>query len=61
MNTIPCMGGWCVKREKCGHYHSTSQRKPNERLCEPGRQDAFQPIDTGIKRMPERQEQELSA
>jgi hypothetical protein len=30
------MGGWCAKRSKCPHYHSTSTVEPQERLCAPG-------------------------
>lgn len=31
-----CMGGWCAKREHCGHYHSENREEPSERLCAPG-------------------------
>lgn len=31
-----CMGGWCTKREHCGHYHSARREEPSERLCVPG-------------------------
>ena len=33
MTIIPCMGGWCPRREQCAHYHSTAQMYPAERLC----------------------------
>lgn len=33
-----CMGGWCVQRDHCPHYHAaTPYRTPYERLCIPGR------------------------
>lgn len=34
---IPCMGGWCKKREACENYHAQSQLQPVERLC--GKED----------------------
>ncbi len=44
MNSVtPCMGGWCHMRDHCAHYHSTSRRRPAERLCyrgEDGQSDA---------------------
>lgn len=63
MSMPQCQGGWCVKREKCAYYHAqeVAGRAPADRLCEAGRYDAFQPIATGIKRMPERQERECVA
>lgn len=34
---IQCQGGWCVKREKCPHYHAGINRsQPADRLCIPG-------------------------
>ena len=57
MSIPQCQGGWgCSKREKCAHYHAPEipGRAPTDRLCEPGQHDAFQPIATGIKRMPDR-------
>ena len=32
----PCMGGWCVKRDKCPHYWAPSEDPP-QRLCIKGR------------------------
>jgi len=34
-----CMGGWCVKREKCPHYGAKTPpfTPPDERLCIKGR------------------------
>ena len=29
----PCMGGWCLVRLSCGHYHSNSPYRPDENLC----------------------------
>lgn len=37
MSVVPCMGGWCRKREGCDHYHARSETlQPAERLCPPG-------------------------
>lgn len=33
---VPCMGGFCAKREHCTHYHSSSMAEPEERMCAPG-------------------------
>lgn len=38
-----CMGGFCHRRDRCEHYAATSRRVVVERLCEPGRSDAFAP------------------
>lgn len=38
-----CMGGWCIRREKCTHYHAGSAEIA-ERLCQPGEANAFSPI-----------------
>jgi hypothetical protein len=43
MTPIACMGGWCVKREHCPHYHAESRHQPVERLCVPGR-DGFSDV-----------------
>lgn len=34
-DTIPCMGGWCARRDHCPHFHATDKREPAERLCPP--------------------------
>ena len=34
--TPACMGGWCVRRGHCPHYHAADRRQPEERLCPPG-------------------------
>ena len=37
-NVTPCMGGWCILRDHCAHYHSGRRvQQPSERLCIPGR------------------------
>lgn len=34
---MPCMGGWCAKREHCANYHQGSpDHEPAERICETG-------------------------
>ena len=38
-----CMGGWCIRREKCTHHHAESAEIA-ERLCQPGEANAFSPI-----------------
>ena len=39
--TTSCMGGWCVKRDRCAHYHAaTEHQHPAERLCPPGQDGA---------------------
>ena len=43
LGVIACMGGWCVKRDKCPHYGAQS-REPVERLCLPG-QDGRRLVD----------------
>lgn len=37
MNMIPCMGGWCIKRDKCPHYMAEAIVTPRERLCLTGK------------------------
>jgi len=42
---LPCMGGWCEKREHCANYHQgvpLTVGAPAERICEKG-QDGFSP------------------
>lgn len=39
---LPCMGGWCEKREHCANYHEGTAGAPSERICEKG-QDGFSP------------------
>ena len=35
---LPCMGGWCGKREHCANYQAGSAATaPQERICEPNR------------------------
>ena len=34
--TPACMGGFCKKRDRCGHYWADDRNMPSERLCEPG-------------------------
>ena len=41
MTTASCMGGWCQKRDSCAHHVTTDRRVPVERLCEPGKSDAY--------------------
>lgn len=37
MTPVPCMGGFCSKRERCPHYLAASPKvEPVERLCERG-------------------------
>lgn len=38
--TAACMGGWCLKRGHCAHYHATDTSDPAERLCPPGQDGA---------------------
>lgn len=38
---IPCMGGYCQRRELCQHYRSESDAVPSESLCARTRQDWF--------------------
>lgn len=40
-----CMGGRCDVRNGCAHYHAADRRDPSERLCSPGRRDAWQPVN----------------
>lgn len=36
----PCMGGFCLKRQDCAHYHANPWRQqPAERLCGRGKDD----------------------
>lgn len=45
---IPCMGGWCTKREKCPHFHATGQ-EPAERLCVPGKDgELLRDLESGV-------------
>jgi hypothetical protein len=35
-----CLGGWCARRESCGHYHAEPDKwgtPPSERLCDTGK------------------------
>ena len=34
-NLIPCQGGWCLSRERCGNYlfGDKSVDRPSDRLC----------------------------
>lgn len=41
---IPCMGGWCPKRQSCANYHSPSHQPPAERLCYKGETDSYIPV-----------------
>lgn len=35
---LPCMGGWCAKREHCANYHAATDDKTQvERICEKGK------------------------
>jgi len=38
-NIVPCMGGFCSKRDGCVHYHSTADMNPSERLCGQGKDE----------------------
>ena len=40
-NFVPCMGGWCRRRDECAHYIGPHAHglKPAERLCAPGFDD----------------------
>ncbi|MGQ3051077.1 MAG: hypothetical protein ACT6S0_04770 [Roseateles sp.] len=43
MTNTACMGGWCEKRDRCGHFHAASpDQQPKERLCPRGRDGAAQ-------------------
>lgn len=44
--TAACMGGWCMVRERCKHYHveNVVRLRPVERLCEPELHTAFRPV-----------------
>lgn len=44
MSNIACMGGFCASRDKCRLYHARSAKFIAERLCEPGRNDSFEPV-----------------
>ena len=43
-----CAGGWCAsKRDKCANYSlplHPGQENPVDRLCSPGKADAYRPI-----------------
>lgn len=39
-----CMGGFCEVRTSCARYHALNRGYPSERLCSPGRHDAWQPV-----------------
>lgn len=59
MIVLRCMGGWCLVRESCRHYHSDTWRKPVERACEPGETNLFAPLrraDVHSLREPELQQ-----
>lgn len=45
-----CMGGWCRRREVCGHHRAPEQPgvAPAERLCEKGRDN---PLRADAERM----------
>jgi len=43
-----CMGGWCVKRDHCQHYHSELRSEPSERLCIPGRDGISDLLDVQL-------------
>lgn len=39
-----CMGGWCTRRDRCRNHAQDDRSFVVERLCEPGTDDAFEPI-----------------
>jgi hypothetical protein len=41
---LSCMGGWCHLRDKCRHHAPNPHQPVLERLCEPKRADAFEPL-----------------
>lgn len=41
---ISCMGGWCTCRNRCARHLADDRRLPVERLCEPGKKDAYEPV-----------------
>lgn len=48
-----CMGGWCVRREKCPHYWAPkSSQEPSQRLCVSGR-DGVRLVDASPFRVVE--------
>ncbi len=45
--TPACMGGWCLRRSSCAHYHATGitrHHAEDARLCPPGTHQRWQPI-----------------
>lgn len=42
-----CMGGMCLWRERCGHYHAEGRARlsPAERLCSTGSSEQFVDIE----------------
>lgn len=39
-----CMGGFCDMRSNCARYLAANRAYPSERLCSPGRSEAFLPV-----------------
>lgn len=39
-----CMGGWCVRRQRCAYYRpGLEDEDPDDHLCEAGTFDAYHP------------------
>ncbi len=52
-DTIPCMGGFCVLRDRCAHFHAGSTgRLPSERLCLPKRDGVSDVTEIRWMRLP---------
>ena len=43
IDSIPCMGGWCLARVGCANYYATGPEPSDRRLCPKG-QDWPEPI-----------------
>lgn len=44
MTGVSCMGGWCPRRNSCGHYHAEDRSEPAESLCVDEGGDLWVPV-----------------
>lgn len=52
----PCMGGWCLKRDKCARYRpGRIEQDLRQRLCGPKETEAFIPIYPAAPKEPQKQ------
>ena len=49
---IPCLGGWCLSRERCAHYYAQSDLTPSERLC--GEVEEIEPLGHEVRTLDHR-------